>query len=161
MHSRHDPADLLADIIENAERVAAYLVGMERDAFMRDGRTRDAVERCMERVCEAANRLGKRAAELMPNQPGPTSLAWVTVCGMPMTVWTSTSSGTRRAIDCRRLLTTHGKRSQGYKARARSNRLSSRQCCVQAGGKRTGAPDEVLARNAVLALARRAAAASR
>lgn len=42
---------------------------MDRDHFERDGLTRDAVERCLERVCEAAHRLGERAAELMPGQP--------------------------------------------------------------------------------------------
>jgi len=67
--SRHDLADSLADIIENAERIERYLMGIDRDAFARNGLMRDAVERCMERVCEAAHRLGERAAELMPNQP--------------------------------------------------------------------------------------------
>jgi uncharacterized protein with HEPN domain len=67
--SKYDPADTLADIIENAERVAAYLAGMDRQAFERDGKTRDAVERCLERICEAAHRLGERAVELAPNQP--------------------------------------------------------------------------------------------
>jgi uncharacterized protein with HEPN domain len=42
---------------------------MDRQAFERDGKTRDAVERCLERICEAAHRLGGRAAQLMPNQP--------------------------------------------------------------------------------------------
>ena len=69
MPSRHDPADSLADIIENAERVERYLTGIDRDAFAGNGLMRDAVERCMERVCEAAHRLGEGAAELMPNQP--------------------------------------------------------------------------------------------
>jgi uncharacterized protein with HEPN domain len=67
--SKHDPADSLADIIENAERIEQYLAGMDRDAFAGSGLTRDAVERCIERVCEAAHRLGERAAELMPSQP--------------------------------------------------------------------------------------------
>jgi uncharacterized protein with HEPN domain len=67
--SRHDPADSLADIIENAERVDHYLAGMDQIAFARDGKTRDAVERCLERICEAAHRLGGRATDLMPNQP--------------------------------------------------------------------------------------------
>jgi len=67
--SEHDPADSLADIIENAERVERYMVGMDRDAFAGNGLMRDAVERCMERVCEAAHRLGERAVELMPSQP--------------------------------------------------------------------------------------------
>jgi hypothetical protein len=42
---------------------------MDRAAFAGNGLTRDAAERCMERVCEAAHRLGERAAELMPHQP--------------------------------------------------------------------------------------------
>jgi uncharacterized protein with HEPN domain len=66
----------VADIIENAERVGIYLFGMDRQAFERDGKTRDAVERCLERICEAAHRLGGRAAQLMPNQP------WSDIRGM-------------------------------------------------------------------------------
>jgi uncharacterized protein with HEPN domain len=72
----HDPVESLADIVENAERVEFYLAGMDRQAFERDGRTRDAVERCLERICEAAHRLGGRAAELMPDQP------WADIRGM-------------------------------------------------------------------------------
>jgi uncharacterized protein with HEPN domain len=67
--SKHDPADSLVDIIENAERIEQYLAGMDRAAFAGNGLMRDAVERCMERVCEAAHRLGGHAAELMPSQP--------------------------------------------------------------------------------------------
>ncbi len=42
---------------------------MDRVAFERNEWARDAVERCIERVCEAAYRLGPRAEKLMPNQP--------------------------------------------------------------------------------------------
>jgi uncharacterized protein with HEPN domain len=66
----------MADIIENAERVEGYVAGMDRPTFEQDGRTRDAVERCLERICEAAHRLGKRAEELMPGQP------WADIRGM-------------------------------------------------------------------------------
>jgi uncharacterized protein with HEPN domain len=59
----------LADIIENAERIERYLADMDRAAFASNGLMRDAVERCIERVCEAAHRLGKHATELMPSQP--------------------------------------------------------------------------------------------
>ena len=69
MPSRHDPADSLADIIENAERIERYLAGMDRAAFASNGLMRDAVERCIERVCEAAHPLGEHAAKLMPSQP--------------------------------------------------------------------------------------------
>ncbi len=69
MPSRHDPADSLYHIIENAERVARYLAGLDRKAFEQSEWARDAVEPCIERVCEAAYRLGDRAEELMPTQP--------------------------------------------------------------------------------------------
>ena len=69
MPSRHDPPDSLADIIENAERIEQYLAGVEQAAFAANGLLRDAAEHCVERVCEAAQRLGERAAGLMPEQP--------------------------------------------------------------------------------------------
>ena len=62
-----EPALALADII--CERIAGYLQGKDRAAFERDGLVRDAVERCLERICEAANRLGAVATTLMPNHP--------------------------------------------------------------------------------------------
>jgi len=66
---RHDPADCLADIVDNGARIESYLDGMDRAAFEADGRTRDAVERCIERVCEAVHRLADRAEALMPGHP--------------------------------------------------------------------------------------------
>ena len=56
-------------MIENAERVARYLTGMDRKSFEQNEWARDAVERCIERICEAAHRLGEHAEELMPGQP--------------------------------------------------------------------------------------------
>ena len=69
MPSKHDPADSLADIVENAERIEQYVFGLDHLAFKGSGLVRDAVERCLERVCEAAARLGEQADELMPDQP--------------------------------------------------------------------------------------------
>ena len=69
MPSRHDPAASLADILENLERIEGYVTGLDREAFGSDTRRRDAVERCLERICEAAFRLGEKAAELAPSQP--------------------------------------------------------------------------------------------
>lgn len=69
MRSRHDPRDALADIVENIVRIEGYVAGLDRDGLARDPLRRDAVERCLERICEAAARLGERAAELVPNQP--------------------------------------------------------------------------------------------
>ena len=74
--SRHAPADCLHHIIENAERVARYLAGLDRAGFEQNEALRDAVERCIERVCEASHRLGRLAEELMPAQP------WSDIRGM-------------------------------------------------------------------------------
>ena len=59
------------DIICNAERIALYIADIERNAFAANSLVRDAVKRCLERVCEAAHRLGPNAADLMPQQPWP------------------------------------------------------------------------------------------
>jgi uncharacterized protein with HEPN domain len=67
--SKHDPADSLRHVIENAARVAGYLSGMDQQAFAQNGWARDATERCIERVCEATVRLGDQADKLMPGQP--------------------------------------------------------------------------------------------
>jgi uncharacterized protein with HEPN domain len=66
---RHDPVNCLVDIVENAERIETYLAGLSRAAFKLDGRMRDAVERCVERVCEAVVRLGDHAEAVMPSHP--------------------------------------------------------------------------------------------
>ena len=76
MPSRHDPATSLADILENLERIEGYVAGLDREAFGGDTLRRDAVERCLERICEAAFRLGEKAAELVPGQP------WSDIRGM-------------------------------------------------------------------------------
>jgi len=67
--SRPDPAASLADILDNLERIEGYVTGLDREGFGGDTLRRDAVERCLERICEAAFRLGEKAAELVPSQP--------------------------------------------------------------------------------------------
>jgi uncharacterized protein with HEPN domain len=42
---------------------------VDRDTLRNDGLRYDAVERCLERICDAAFRLGDRAGELLPEQP--------------------------------------------------------------------------------------------
>ena len=73
---RYRVADCLEDILDNIARIEGYTVGLDRVALERDGLRRDAVERCLERICEAAHRLGDRAATLMPDQ------AWDDIRGM-------------------------------------------------------------------------------
>jgi uncharacterized protein with HEPN domain len=53
------PRERLADIVTNIDRVRAHLHGLKPDAEL-DDKTRDAVERCLERISEAAKKLGRR-----------------------------------------------------------------------------------------------------
>lgn len=69
MPSKPDPANSLHHFIDNTERVARHLAGLDRHAVERNESARDAVERCIERICEAAHRLGAHAEEIMPSQP--------------------------------------------------------------------------------------------
>ena len=63
------PARRLEDIIENVHAVQRYTAGMDLTELEHDDKTRDAVERCLERITEAAAKLGDLAAVLMPDQP--------------------------------------------------------------------------------------------
>jgi uncharacterized protein with HEPN domain len=58
-------------MIENAEAILRYVSGMDLAAFRADRKTYDAVERCLERISEAASKLGSVASDLMPGQQWP------------------------------------------------------------------------------------------
>ncbi|WP_174280541.1 HepT-like ribonuclease domain-containing protein [Sphingomonas bacterium] len=53
---------LMQDVVDNADRIAAHLADMDFAAFERDARTTDAVERCLQRLTEAVIQLGQEAA---------------------------------------------------------------------------------------------------
>ena len=57
------------DIVENARAIERYTEGMAEREFVADTKTRDAVERCLERISEAAAKLGEDATRLAPDQP--------------------------------------------------------------------------------------------
>jgi uncharacterized protein with HEPN domain len=42
------------DIVENAEKVMRYAKGLNEQSLMADKKTRDAIERCLQRISEAA-----------------------------------------------------------------------------------------------------------
>ncbi len=63
------PAVRFQDILDNIQLIRSYLGGMDRAAFEADRRTRDAVERCLERISEAASKLGGEAESLAPGPP--------------------------------------------------------------------------------------------
>jgi uncharacterized protein with HEPN domain len=59
------PHERLGDIIANIDRVRAHLSGVTQGAEL-DAKTRDAVERCLERISEAAKKLGGKMEERQP-----------------------------------------------------------------------------------------------
>src|ERR1017187_453324 len=63
------PARRLEDIVENAQAVLRYTAGMDEVAFEGNRLVYDAVERCLERISEAAAKLGELAPVLIPDQP--------------------------------------------------------------------------------------------
>lgn len=67
-----DPIERFRDIVANIERIEHYTDGMSYEIFQKDLRTRDAVERCLSRISEAAvklDRMSNIAAELCPTVP--------------------------------------------------------------------------------------------
>jgi uncharacterized protein with HEPN domain len=63
------PTRRLLDIIENAKAILTYTSGMDQAAFLENRLVYDAAERCLERISEAAARLGDLGPVLMPGQP--------------------------------------------------------------------------------------------
>lgn len=54
-------------MLGNIQRIRRHVSGMDRDAFLRDEKTRDAVERCLERIAEAARKIGDHLDKSHPN----------------------------------------------------------------------------------------------
>jgi len=60
----------LHDIIENADAICAYLHGVDFEAFAGERMRIDAVERALERIIEAAVKIGpERMREIAPDLP--------------------------------------------------------------------------------------------
>ena len=53
-----EPEQRLRDILENISRIRSYIQGLAAEQLFVDHKTQDAVERCLERICEAARKLG-------------------------------------------------------------------------------------------------------
>ena len=61
--------DCPRDIVDNIARIEKYVDGLDHKSLEGDDLRHDAVERCLERICEAAFRLGDKAAVILPDQP--------------------------------------------------------------------------------------------
>lgn len=59
----------LADIAANAGFIQSYVSGMDRDEFVADRKTVDAVERCLMRIAEAVIKLGSWLEDEYPAYP--------------------------------------------------------------------------------------------
>jgi uncharacterized protein with HEPN domain len=57
------------DILDNIHLIRTYVAHMDGSAFEADSRTRDAVERCLERISEAAAKLGTEGERLAAGPP--------------------------------------------------------------------------------------------
>jgi len=66
-----DPIQRFADILENIILIEEFTRGMDLNAYQEDLKTRNATERCLERISEAAKKLGEVAEQLCPTVQWP------------------------------------------------------------------------------------------
>jgi hypothetical protein len=59
---------------------------MNEALFAENDLVRNAVERCLERICEAAAKLGDMATQIMPEQPWQKFAPLETFCGISTTI---------------------------------------------------------------------------
>ncbi len=104
----------LQDIIANAEKIDRYVDGRDKIVFFADEKSTDAVERCLQRISEAAVKLGQDAETLMPTQD------WNSIRGIgnhlrhgydrldDYLLWQAMEGCSSLAEDCRKALETIG-----------------------------------------------------
>lgn len=73
-----DPIQRFADILENIILIEEFTRGMDLNAYREDLKTRNATERCMERISEAAKKLGEVAGNCVRLFRGPACVPWET-----------------------------------------------------------------------------------
>ncbi|MGH7815223.1 MAG: HepT-like ribonuclease domain-containing protein [Candidatus Binataceae bacterium] len=56
--SSNDPKRRLRDILDNISRIRSHVRGISPKKLRSDRKTQDAIERCLERISEAARKLG-------------------------------------------------------------------------------------------------------
>ena len=63
------PERRLQDIIDNIDRIRRYVADLDYERYLSDEKSRDAVERCFQRITEAAVKLGKSIDARHPDIP--------------------------------------------------------------------------------------------
>ena len=69
--SSSDPQKRIADMLDQASRIEGHVQGMDEAAFRASPLAQDAVERCLERICEAARKIGDMLDERHPEVDFP------------------------------------------------------------------------------------------
>ena len=69
--SSSDPLKRIADILDQIARIESHLAGLDLAAFRTNALAQDAVERCLERICEAARKIGEELDERYPDVDFP------------------------------------------------------------------------------------------
>ncbi|MEQ8281817.1 MAG: DUF86 domain-containing protein [Parvibaculum sp.] len=69
--SSSDPMKRIADILEQVARIESHLAGQDLETFRVNTLAQDAVERCLERICEAARKIGDMLDERYPKVDFP------------------------------------------------------------------------------------------
>lgn len=60
-------AQRLQDILDNIQRIREYTKDLDQSTYLKRPMVMDAVERCLERIAEAARKLGNRFDERFPD----------------------------------------------------------------------------------------------
>lgn len=60
------PIDRLRDIVTKSDSILRYTAGMDFESYVTDQKTKDAVERCWQRIGEASCKLGDYLDEAYP-----------------------------------------------------------------------------------------------
>jgi uncharacterized protein with HEPN domain len=66
-----DPLQRFEDILHDIVLIEEFTAGMDQAAFTEDAKTANAAERCLERMSEAARKLGDVAGGFYPEIPWP------------------------------------------------------------------------------------------
>jgi uncharacterized protein with HEPN domain len=69
--SSSDPRRRVEDMLDQIDRLESHVAGMDEDAFRASPLAQDAVERCLERICEAARKIGDLLDQRYPDVDFP------------------------------------------------------------------------------------------
>jgi len=65
--SSSDPRRRIEDMLEQVLRIESHIAGLGLETFRANALAQDAVERCLERICEAARKIGDMLDERHPD----------------------------------------------------------------------------------------------